>query len=137
MPVGNGGGAIAITETSDPALPSCVSGNASVQVIANAVGLKIRGVTGVPQHQTDGVLDVNGRIMVLHPRNQSLYTPPSPVMSRVRRRATYNQEDIQYCISKHALQYMYKSLQQYLPGDVKDPTELHIWKLDSEYLGDD
>ncbi len=42
MPVGNGGGAIAIADTSDPALPSCASGNgASVRVIADAVGLKI------------------------------------------------------------------------------------------------
>jgi hypothetical protein len=32
---------------------------------------------------------------------------------------------------------MYKSLQLYIPGDVKDPTDLHIWKLDSEYLEDD
>ena len=61
MPVGNGDGAIAIMDTSDPALPSCASGNgASVRVIANALGLKIRGVPGVPQHRTEGVLDVNG-----------------------------------------------------------------------------
>ncbi len=32
---------------------------------------------------------------------------------------------------------MYKSLQHYIPGNVKDQTDLHVWKLDSEYLGDD
>jgi hypothetical protein len=37
----------------------------------------------------------------------------------------------------HVKEYMYKSLQHYVPGDVKDPTVLHTWKLDSEYLGDD
>jgi hypothetical protein len=83
MPVGNGGEAIAITDTSSPALPSCASDDgASVLVIADAVGSKIRGVPGVPQHKTEGVR------MVLHPRNQSRYTPPSRVMSRVRRLAT-------------------------------------------------
>ncbi len=61
MPLGNGGGAIAITDTSDPALPSCASGNGvSVRVIADAVGLKIRGVPGVPQHWTEGLRDANG-----------------------------------------------------------------------------
>jgi hypothetical protein len=32
---------------------------------------------------------------------------------------------------------MYKSLQHFIPGNVKDPSDLHIWKLDYEYLGDD
>ncbi len=61
MPVGNGGGAIVITDTSDPALPSCAPDNgASVQVIADAVGLKFTGVSGVPQHLMEGVRDANG-----------------------------------------------------------------------------
>jgi hypothetical protein len=29
---------------------------------------------------------------------------------------------------------MYKSLQHYIPGGVKDPTDLHTWKFDGEYL---
>jgi hypothetical protein len=45
-------------------------------------------------------------------------------------------EDIQYSLFKHAREYMYKSLQHYIPGYVKDPADLHRWKLDPEYLGD-
>ncbi len=132
MPVGNGGGAIAITDTSDPALPSYASGNgASVRVIADAVGLKIRGVPGVPQHRNEGVKFANG------PASKK----PKPVYTTIARyvtgeKASYDPEDIQYCIFKHARKCMYKSL-HYIPGNVKDPTEVHIWKLDSEYLGDD
>ncbi len=62
-------------------------------------------------------------------------------MSRVRRRATTLKtfSPSQYRIFEHAREYMYKSLQHYIPGYVKDPspTDLHIWKLDSKYLGDD
>jgi hypothetical protein len=134
LPVGNGGGAIAITDTSNPALPSCESGNgASVRVNAGAVGLKIRGIPGVPQHRTEGVLDANG------PASKK----PKPVYTTIARyhvtceKACYDPEDIQYSIFEHARENMYKSLQHYIPGYVQDPTDLHIWKLDSEYLGDD
>jgi hypothetical protein len=61
MPLGNGDGEIAIMDTSNPALPWCAYG-ASVQVIADAVGLKIRGVPGIPQHRTEGVRDANGPV---------------------------------------------------------------------------
>jgi hypothetical protein len=110
-----------------------VTGNgASVRVIADAVGLKIRGVPGVPQHRTEGVRDADG----------PAYRKPKPVYTTIARHVTgekacYDPEDIQYSIYEHAREYMYKSLQQYNPSDVKDPTDLHIWKLDSEYLGDD
>ncbi len=46
----------------------------------------------------------------------------------------YDPEDIQYRIFEHARDFMYKSQQHYIPGDVKDKTDLHIWKLDCEYL---
>jgi hypothetical protein len=131
--LGNGGGAIAVTDTSDPALPCSVAGNgASVRVIADAVGLKIRGVPGVPQHRTEGVRNANG------PASKK----PKPVYTTIARyvtgeKACYDPEDVQYRIFEHAREYMYKSLQHYIPGDVKDPTDLHIWKLDFEHLGDD
>ncbi len=49
-------------------------------------------------------------------------------------KACYDQEDIQYSIFEHAHEYMYKSQQHYIPGVVKDPTDLHRWKLDSENI---
>jgi hypothetical protein len=96
------------------------------------VGLKIRGVPGVPQHQTEGVLDPNG------PASKK----PKPVYTIIARyvtgkKACYDLEHIQYHIFKHAHEYMYKSLQHFILGNVKDLTDLHKWKLDSEYLGDD
>jgi hypothetical protein len=120
MPHCNGGGAIAITDTSDPALPCCVSGNgSSVLVIANAVGLKIRGVSGVPEHRTEGVRDANG------PASKK----PRPVYTAITRYVTgenacYDPEDIQYSIFEHAHKCIYKSLQHYIPGNVKDPTDM-------------
>ncbi len=90
MPLGNGGGAIAITDTSNSALPCCVFGNgALVRVIPDAVGLKIRGVPGVPQHWTEGVLDANGR-----------YTTIQRHVTGAK--ACYDPEDIQYAfLSMH------------------------------------
>jgi hypothetical protein len=127
MPLSNGGGAIAIKDTSDPALPCCVSGNgASVRVIADAVSCKIRGVAGVPQHRTEGVRDANGPASK---KPKHVYTITRYVTGE---KACYDPEDIQYRIFEHARD-MYKSLQHYIPGDVKDPTDFYIWKLDSEY----
>jgi hypothetical protein len=40
--------------------------------------------------------------------------------------ACYEQEDIWHSILKHASDWMYKSLQLYVLGDVKDPTDLHL-----------
>ncbi len=99
------------------------------------MGLKIRGVPGVPQHQTEGVRDDNGPAS----KKPKLYTPGIPTITCyvTGEKACYDQEDIQNRIFEHAREYMYKSLQHYIPGDVKDPTDLHIWKVDSEYLGDD
>ncbi len=53
-------------------------------------------------------------------------------------KACYDLEDIQYRIFEHTREYLYKkSLQHYVSGDVKDPTDLHVWKLDFECLGYD
>ncbi len=49
----------------------------------------------------------------------------------------YDPKDIQYSIFEHEHNFMYNILQLHIPGDVKDPTDLHIWKLHSEYLGYD
>jgi hypothetical protein len=40
--------------------------------------------------------------------------------------ACYEQEDILHSIFEHARYWMYKSLQLYVLGDVKDPTDLHL-----------
>jgi hypothetical protein len=133
MPVDNGGGAIAVTDTSHPARPSCASGNgASVRVNADAVGLKVKGVPGVPQHPGEGMRVAKA------PASKK----PKPVYTTIARyvtgeKARYDPEDIEYRIFEHSRDFMYKSLQHYIPGDVKDPTDLHLWKLDSEYLEDD
>jgi hypothetical protein len=99
MPVGNGGEAIAIMDTSNPALPSCASSNgASVQVIANAVGFKIRSVPGVPQHRKEGVLDANG---LASKKAEPLYTTIARCVTGEK--AYYDQGDIQYAfLSMHA-----------------------------------
>jgi hypothetical protein len=133
MPVDNGGGAIVITDPSSPDPPAYATGNgASVRVRADAVGSKIRGVPGFPQHSTEGARVANA------PASKK----PKPVYTTIARyvtgeKARYDPEDIQYRIFEHAREYMYKSLQHYIPGDPKDPTDLHIWKLESENLEDD
>ncbi len=96
--VGNGGEVIAITDTSDPALPSCASGNgASVRVIANAVGLKVRGIPGVPQHRTEDVRDGNGPPSM---KPKQVYTTIARYVTGEK--ACCYLEDIQYCIFEHA-----------------------------------
>jgi hypothetical protein len=67
---------------------------------------------------------------------------PKPVYTTIARyekvaKAQYDPEDIQYRIFEHARDFMYKSLQHYIPGNVRDPTDFHIWNLDREYLEDD
>jgi hypothetical protein len=133
MPVDNGGEVIASTDTSSPDPPSCATGNdALVLVRANAVGLKIRGVPGVPQHPMEGVLVANA------PASKK----PKQAYTTIARNVTgenthYYPVDIQYHIFEHARYWMYKGMQLYIPGNVKDQTDLHTWKLDSEYLKDD
>jgi hypothetical protein len=133
MPVDNAAKAIGIVGTPSPARPSRVSRNGdSVRVNADVVGLKIRGVPGVPQHPTEGALFMKA------PASKK----PKPVYTTIARyekgvKAPCDLEDIQYRIFEHARDFMYKSLQHYIRGDVKDPTDLHIWKLDREYLEDD
>ena len=133
MPVDNAAEVIGIMGTPSPARPSRVSRNGdSVRVNADVVGLKIRGVPGVPQHPTEGAL------LMKAPASKK----PKPVYTTIARyekgaKAQYDPEDIQHRIFEHARDFMYKSLQHYIPGDVKDPTDLHIWKLDREYLEDD
>jgi hypothetical protein len=98
MSVGNGGGEIAITDTSDPALTSCASGNvASVLDIADAVGFKNRDVPGVPQHLTEGVLGENGPASK---KPKLVYTSIARYVTGEK--ACYDPEDIQYRIFKHA-----------------------------------
>jgi hypothetical protein len=133
MPVDNADEAISITGTPSLARPSRVSRNGdSVRVNADVVGLNIRGIPGVPRHSTEGALFMKA------PASKK----PKPVYTTIARyekgaKAQYDPEDIQYRIFEHARDFMYKSLQHYIPGDVKDPTDLHIWKLDREYLEDD
>jgi hypothetical protein len=99
MPVVNGSRAIAITDTSDPAPPSFASGNgASVKVIAHAVGLKIRGFPGVPQHRREGVRDANAPVSK---KPRPVYTTITHYVSG--KMACYYPEDIQYRIFEHAV----------------------------------
>jgi hypothetical protein len=95
MPVGNGGGrAIAITDTSDPAPPSCASGYCvPVRVIADVVGLKVRGVSGVSQHLTEGLLVANA------PASKKLKQVYTTIALYVTGEMVhYYQEDYQYHI---------------------------------------
>ncbi len=80
----------------------------------------------------EGVLDVNGPATK---KPKSVYITIARYVTGEK--ACYDPEDIQYRIFEHAREYMYKSLQHYIPGNVKDPTDLHKWKLYSEYLGDE
>jgi hypothetical protein len=53
---------------------------------------------------------------------------PKPVYTTIARygkgaKAQYDPKDIQYRIFEHARDFMYKSLQHYIPGDVKDLTD--------------
>ena len=119
MPVDNAAEAISITGT--PSLASTVScfwansGNDdSVRVNADAVSLKIRGVPGVPQLSTE-----DDRVA-----NAPASKKPKPVYTTIARyetgeKAQYEPEDIKYRIFEHAHDFMYKSLQHYIPGDVK------------------
>ena len=133
MPVDNAAEAISITGTPSLAPPSRVSGNGdSVRVNADAVSLKIRGVPGVPQLSTE-----DDRVA-----NAPASKKPKQVYTTIARyetgeKAQYEPEDIKYRIFEHARDFMYKSLQHYIPGDVKDPTDLHIWKLHAEHMEDD
>ncbi len=123
----------AITDTYDPDPPSVATGNgASVRVKADAVGLKIRGVPGVPQHRIEGVLVANA---LASKKLKQVYT----TIARYEKgdKTQYHTEDIQYRIFEHICDFMYKSLQLFIPGDVKDTTDLYIWKLRSEYFRDD